>query len=302
MRKKPSKGISSKSQELGTLKIETFLETTISDETAYCSSTLTRSKSIFIERNKIFKADHLLGKGKFGTVNRFVSPDCSTNYARKKIDVKSVNQNELEIELRLFEKVYNKLGCPFFEIEYNSFHKLKIFLKKSSSENIFTAIMPEIPGMSLAKMIKNKTYTKEIENKIFYSIFRSLWLLHTKLNIAHRDLHKGNIQVLDNRYNVFFIDYGWAFECTSVDSYPLFLEGVLKDLVTVIYDLFGCRIENDMSTKDISFNKIYNSHSLNHWGKFFKRNEFKKELAKKTERFFRKNGMPQSELKVFLNG
>ncbi|BBL45497.1 serine/threonine protein kinase [Nanobdella aerobiophila] len=127
------------------------------------------------------------------------------------------------IEIKILEKLYNKVNVP--ELIYND-------------EDFGIIIMSYIDGYKLSEYIEKLDY-----NNILYNIGKSIGIMH-KNNIVHGDLTTANMIYKDN--NIYFIDFGLSFFSKRIEDFAvdihLFKE-IFKSNHWKIYGSFNKFIE-----------------------------------------------------------
>ncbi|UDQ99342.1 hypothetical protein AAEX28_04465 [Lentisphaerota bacterium WC36G] len=245
--------------------LDVFLATALTEKSAYIPKTLSDDleASVFVDDANRYQRREVLGKGAFGEVSRFQEQNTGRKVVLKKIHNSSVETEDLDIETRLFQKVYDHLGKPYFGIDATTG-----VLPPHVANPHARVVLPEIPGADLVQFAAY--YPNYNEQMLFNSLFNFLWALHFELKIAHRDCHVHNIMVLDGLYNVFFIDYGLAFEVISdgklmAEKRRHFISSMHKDLTTMIVNLFYLRKAFNRGSTVISLADLIQTYNLERW-------------------------------------
>ena len=244
--------------------LDVFLDTALSETSAYIPKGLSGDleSSIYVDSGGRFERREVLGKGAFGEASRFQDPQTGKKVVMKQIHRDGVDQLDLEIETQIFQRVYNHLGKPYFGIDATT----KV-LPEHENQTQSRVVMPEIPGADVVAFVT--CYPNYNEEMLFNSIFNFLWSLHSELKIAHRDCHFRNIMVLDGLYNVFFIDYGLAFQVID-DGYRMddkmqhFCNSMLRDLVIAITLIFSLQ-RMARKSKVLSFQTLKQTYNFERW-------------------------------------
>ena len=234
--------------------IDIFLETAVSDNCAYIPSKSSLEESVYVARQTVYRRKQVLGKGAFGSAERFVSEHEGRSVVVKQIHNPYTSAEEIEGEIALFKAVYDLLGRPYFGDDIDA-----CVIKAPTESSIEgKVLLPEVPGGSLETFCRDNPDCDH--EALFFSVFNFLFRMHSELGIAHRDCHIGNVMVVDQLYNVFFIDYGMA--CSN-DGSPIFPKGALsefvkgarEDVALCICDYFFVKkikgITEDLKVKDI---------------------------------------------------
>ena len=253
------------SKGVGRELLDVFLQTALGETSAYIPKNLSSDleKSVLVERTNRYERQEVLGRGAYGQVTRFQEQRTGRKVVVKEMHNADTDHSDLKIEMRLFQKVYNYLGKPYFGIDAEAFVVPSHYDHEHS-----TVLMPEIPGANIVDFVNY--YHDYNEQMLFNSLFNFLWAMHHDLRIAHRDAHPGNIMVLDGLYNVFFIDYGLAFEIIN-DGYLMdekirhFLTSMLKDLTSIISIIFYLRFHLKKGGNTISFADLNQTYNLERW-------------------------------------
>ncbi len=244
--------------------LDVFLDTALSETSAYIPKGLSGDleSSIYIDSGGRFERREILGKGAFGEASRFQDPQTGKKVVLKQIHRDGVEKVDLEIETEIFQRVYNHLGKPYFGVD-----AVTKVLPEHEKQTQSRVVMPEIPGAHIWDFIQ--CYPNYSEEMLFNSTFNFLWSLHSELKIAHRDCHFGNIMVLDGLYNVFFIDYGLAFQVIE-DGYRMndkiqhFRNSMLHDLVIIITAI--CSLQSIIKKgKSLSLRTLIQVYNLERW-------------------------------------
>ncbi|UDQ99098.1 hypothetical protein AAEX28_03210 [Lentisphaerota bacterium WC36G] len=247
--------------------IDTFLETAVADNCAYIPSRNSLEESVYVARQTVFRRRDVLGRGAFGSAERFASEQSGKSFVVKQFHNPYVSASEVSEEIEIFRKVYNKLGRKYFGDDFEPC----VVQAPTEESHEGKVLMPEVPGGSLESYCRDNLDFDE--DALFTSIFNFLFSMHYELGVAHRDCHVGNIMVVDKFYNVFFIDYGMA--CQN-DGAPIFLnksgvsdfvDAAREDVAMCICDLFFARkLKGDHS--DIKVKEVIFKFQLIRWMNF----------------------------------
>ncbi|UDQ97519.1 hypothetical protein AAEX28_10905 [Lentisphaerota bacterium WC36G] len=241
--------------------IETFESTALSAESAYLPKSSGLEESIYIKEGSTFRRDRTLGRGAYGKASRFASPEGRSVVVKDMHDA-GVTRKELEKEVALFGEVYDHMGRQLFGDNAES----RVIRHSSKDDPRAKITLPEVPGQNLRAYCRNYQYNEE---DLFFSVFNFLERLHKELQIAHCDCHAGNVMVLDQLNNVFFIDYGLAYKYYDPTGHDRnkkseFFDGIRQDLVFIVLSILETR-HNLGIYENIKVKTLIQKFNLKRW-------------------------------------
>ena len=246
--------------------LEVFLETSVNDNCAYIPSSSALEESVYVAKNTIYRRRETLGRGAFGKAQRFVSDEGGRSVVVKHMHNPYSSPEDVQAEIAMFKEVYDLLGRPYFGDDTDT-----CMLKTPTPDDLEgKVLLPEVPGGSIETFARDNPELDEEE--LFYSVFNFLERMHKELSITHRDCHVGNIMVVDQFYNVFFIDYGMAFknnDLTRRDQAKLkeFRDGAREDVAMCLCDLFFVR-KTKGETEGLKLKDLIAQYKLDRWNGF----------------------------------
>ncbi len=273
---KSAKNILSKAG-MGRLLLDTFLKTAISKQSAYIGKESTegisvqnKNDEIYISGKERFIKGKILGAGQYGEVSRLRNLGKGRNIVFKEFH-SSEPATTVKKELKLFQEVYDEIGKPYFYLNAEHPECLNCQIIEFPGYNGVIVRMPEIPGCNLFTRLEFNKYDQKIEQMIFYAIFNALWIIHTKLKITHNDAHVCNIQIIDDLYNVFLVDFGLADKFEEIND--TFRRSICRDISQILINMIYCRYLANLGMKSITFNGIFEGYGPKNWLNAFQMDE-----------------------------
>ena len=138
------------SKGVGSELLDVFLKTALGETSAYIPKSLSNDleKSVLVERTSRYERKEVLGRGAFGQATRFEDQRSGRKVVVKEMHKADTEKDDLEIEMRIFQKVYNLLGKPYFGVDAEAF-----VLPSHGAISHSTVLMPEIPGANVADFV-----------------------------------------------------------------------------------------------------------------------------------------------------
>jgi len=165
--------------------------------------------------------DKLIGKGSFGKVYLIKNELTQFKRVAKFIKLsafvdKNIYKNEIHILKKLSKKCFEHMICLDDYFTYTS----------NSGREYIVLITNYIDGISLREFIQNKQiYNLSYNDFLFiaYQLVYTLYKLHKKYKIVHKDLKPENIMINPKTLKLYLIDFG-----ISCDSYKCYAGGTLS--------------------------------------------------------------------------